>query len=388
MDDYSKLSASDGTGEAVVANIENNRSIGATTLDVDNVDNWPAEFIFVTGTLNPNNYIDNSSMTIMYGHLDAGNIVIDGYAPGYTDAGNTAGQIAIIKPTTEWVNQVVELARVAHDDDGKLKVDAPVTGGTSLRNLLPTGAIIDYAGRVAPTGFLFCDGSTVSRATYSDLFNALVPALGTFTITIASPGVATMAAHGMVTGDQVYLTTTGALPTGIVANTLYYAIRIDANTFRLATTRANAAAGTAINTSGTQSGTHTIRFCPYGLGDGSTTFTLPDARGRVLAGADAMGGTAASRLTLARSQGSYGQQGASGGAESHQLVTAELAAHNHTFSQRMMVWDAGQTNGAQTGAGPSQYYGFGQTASMQNAGSDTAHNNVQPTLVANKIIKT
>lgn len=118
MPDYDQLSASDGSGEAVLANVENNRSIGAVTLDVDSVDNWPAEFIFCTGTLNANNYIDNSSMTIMYGHLDSGNIVIDGYAPGYTDVGNTAGQIAIIKPTTNWIDSMVENIRVEHKDDG------------------------------------------------------------------------------------------------------------------------------------------------------------------------------------------------------------------------------------------------------------------------------
>lgn len=121
MDDYSKLSASDGTGEAVVANVETDRLSGATTLNVDNVDNWPTNFICVTGTLNPNNYIDNSSMSIFYGHLDAGNIVIDSFADGYTDVGNTAGQIAIIKPTTEWVNQIVTLARVVHADNGTFK---------------------------------------------------------------------------------------------------------------------------------------------------------------------------------------------------------------------------------------------------------------------------
>lgn len=124
MDDYSKLSASDGTGEAVVANVETDRLSGATTLNVDNVDNWPTNFICVTGTLNPNNYIDNSSMSIFYGHLDAGNIVIDSFAAGYTDVGNTAGQIAIIKPTSEWVNQIVELARVSHNNDGSIKPSA------------------------------------------------------------------------------------------------------------------------------------------------------------------------------------------------------------------------------------------------------------------------
>lgn len=81
---------------------------------------------------------------------------------------------------------------------------------------------------------------------------------GTFTITIASPGVATKTAHGFNTGDVIYLTTTGALPTGLAANTNYWVIRVTADTFRLATSSANATAGTAINTTGSQSGVHTI----------------------------------------------------------------------------------------------------------------------------------
>lgn len=82
--------------------------------------------------------------------------------------------------------------------------------------------------------------------------------IGTFTVTIATPGVATLVAHTLATGDAVTLSTTGSLPTGLVADTTYYAIRIDADTFNLATTLANALAGTKIATSGTQSGTHTL----------------------------------------------------------------------------------------------------------------------------------
>lgn len=81
--------------------------------------------------------------------------------------------------------------------------------------------------------------------------------LGTVTITIASPGVVTKTAHGLVTGDTITLTTTGALPTGLSVATTYWVIRVDANTFKLATSLANAQAGTAITTTGTQSGTHT-----------------------------------------------------------------------------------------------------------------------------------
>jgi hypothetical protein len=79
----------------------------------------------------------------------------------------------------------------------------------------------------------------------------------TVTITIATPGVVTWSGHGLSTGTPVIFSTTGALPTGITAGTTYYVIAVDTNTFRIATSLANALAGTAVNTSGSQSGTHT-----------------------------------------------------------------------------------------------------------------------------------
>jgi phage tail-like protein len=82
--------------------------------------------------------------------------------------------------------------------------------------------------------------------------------LGTATMTIAAPGVVTCAAHGLTTGDVVYFTTTGALPTGVTTAGRYYAIVVTSSTFRLATSAANATAGTAITTAGTQSGVHTV----------------------------------------------------------------------------------------------------------------------------------
>jgi parallel beta-helix repeat protein len=79
--------------------------------------------------------------------------------------------------------------------------------------------------------------------------------LGTCTITIASPGVVTLTGHGLIVNDVVYFTTTGALPTGLAANTPYYVKTVvDANTFQVSATKG----GAAINTSGTQSGTHTL----------------------------------------------------------------------------------------------------------------------------------
>lgn len=75
----------------------------------------------------------------------------------------------------------------------------------------------------------------------------------TVTMTIASPGVVTWNAHGMLDGDTVVFTTSGALPTGLTANTRYWVVNKATNTFQVAATQG----GTAINTSGSQSGTHT-----------------------------------------------------------------------------------------------------------------------------------
>ena len=63
------------------------------------------------------------------------------------------------------------------------------------------------------------------------------------------------AGHGSLGIFPVVFFTTGALPTGLSSNTLYWATYINATTFHVSTTIANAVAGTYINTSGTQSGT-------------------------------------------------------------------------------------------------------------------------------------
>jgi len=90
----------------------------------------------------------------------------------------------------------------------------------------------------------------------------------TFTVTIATPGVFTWASHGLVAGQMVILSTTGALPTGLSAGTEYFVVAgasLTTNTFELATTRANALAGTPINTTGSQSGTQTATSYVNGL---------------------------------------------------------------------------------------------------------------------------
>lgn len=73
----------------------------------------------------------------------------------------------------------------------------------------------------------------------------------------------------------------------------------------------------------TYAGLFSVIGTTYGAGDGSTTFTLPDLRGRVIAGEDDMGGTAANRLTSGGAGINGTVLGAAGGAETVTLTSAQ-----------------------------------------------------------------
>lgn len=158
---------------------------------------------------------------------------------------------------------------------------------------VPVATVIYSAARATPSGYLRCNGAAISRTTYANLFNALV-LRSTVTISIATPGVVTWANHGLGANDPVKFTTTGALPTGLTSNTTYYVVgaSVTANTFQVSAT----AGGAAINTTGTQSGVHTAISAAYGDGDGSTTFNVPDLRGRFVRDLDEGAGRDSNRV--------------------------------------------------------------------------------------------
>lgn len=122
----------------------------------------------------------------------------------------------------------------------------------------------------------------------------------------------------------------------------------------------------------------------WGVGDGSTTFGVPDSRRRTGVGS---GGTGTG--TLGNAVGNVG------GEETHQLTTAELAAHTHgvTDPGHFHTVNAGPSSGASGGAdtyrtdstAPTQSKVTGVT--VNSAGSDTAHNNMPPSYVATKVIR-
>lgn len=119
----------------------------------------------------------------------------------------------------------------------------------------------------------------------------------------------------------------------------------------------------------------------YGAGDGSTTFNVPDLRGRVIAGQDDMGGTSADRLT-AQTGGIDGDTlGAVGGTETHTLALTEMPNsfyYNSNLSQVTLDNFASYNDTARVS----------DVITHTTQGGGGAHNNVQPTIVLNYIIKT
>lgn len=192
-------------------------------------------------------------------------------------------------------------------------------------DVFPAGVVVDFAGAAAPTGWLICDGSAVSRATYPNLFSNI---------------------------------------------------------------------GTT-----------------HGAGDGSTTFNIPDCRGKTVHGKAA--------------SGTFQTLGATGGAETHVLTTAELPVHSHSISDPghgHSISDPGHTHSvpsiravadAATGSSGAKQWGtagavidiytafitstqgtgvsvVGNSTGItgtNNAGSGSAHSIVQPYIVLNKIIR-
>jgi microcystin-dependent protein len=223
-------------------------------------------------------------------------------------------------------------------NDGMDIIDAAIASVSGGSGGVPSGSVMDYAGATAPAGWLLCFGQAISRTTYAPLFTAI---------------------------------------------------------------------GTV-----------------YGAGDGSTTFNLPDCRGRVSAGKDDMGGTSANRLTGLSGGVNGDTLGGTGGAESHTLTEAQLAGHthagstagagNHThFTLSSLAPNIGFPNNNvsatnsptytnQTGSytlvsrsdNPTADIGITggtgahtHTVTVASSGSNEAHNNVQPTIIFNKIIK-
>ena len=179
--------------------------------------------------------------------------------------------------------------------------DISATGTIHGTSPLPAGGIIPYAGSTAPTGWLLCDGSTISSTTYNALY--------------------------------------------LVVGTTY--------------------------------------------GGDSSNFALPDLRGRMVAGVDAMnnsvgsGGGAASRLTGASTLAAVS------GSETQTLSTHQMPSHTHdTYTGQANNNQNGVAGRAPKGSDISSPTIAAYSNGALTKGGDQPHQNMPPYLVLNYIIKT
>lgn len=180
-------------------------------------------------------------------------------------------------------------------------------GGTKkleVAMIMPTGAILDYAGPNAPDGWLFCYGQTLN-ATTSPQYLPLYQAIG--------------------------------------------------NTY----------GGSSLN-----------------------DFVVPDLRGRVAAGKDNMGGSSADRLTAPLDGDILGN---AAGLQTHTLTQTEMPVHDHGGrvggTQNGDYWNVNDgSGGGGYGIAPANNNN-GRRMTIPANGAGGAHNNLQPTIILNKIIK-
>ena len=230
-----------------------------------------------------------------------------------------------------------------------------ITDGTSVYPVVPSNfpSNITVKGNVSVSGNMNIASNTSIG--------------GTVTIT----GANVQAANAKVCASAFYgdgTNLTGAMPTGAI---IPYAVTAAPTGFVLCN-------GAALSRS-TYSTLFAVVSSLYGDGDGSSTFNVPDLRGRFIGGWDA-GTSVLTSVTVSMILGSSIAN--TGGTQAVSLTTAQMPAHAHEYRRYNPDATGGANGGGSTGGLDTTSVTTGST------GSTGAHSNIPPTIILNYIIKT
>lgn len=247
------------------------------------------------GTTNPKTTWQDSGQSIPYG-----NPIVLNQAGEPNNAAGIWG--------TGSYRQIVQDANGSIIWDALTSTSASTAPGTAGDGL-PLGFIMPYAGSVAPAGYDFAYGQAYSRSTFPLLLAAVTITESGSCINGSANVTGLTDTSQMGVGQPIE---SGCFPSNTTVNAIISPTSIQASTTATGVT-----------------GTYSFQIFPFGNGNGSTTFNLPDLRGYVPAGRDNMGGTPASRLTAASKVGGWDYTGAAGGLDALTLSTSQLPAHTH-----------------------------------------------------------
>ena len=214
---------------------------------------------------------------LLFEHLNLIKDQKDVYDQAIADASYVLGKAMIDSVLAKAKGSNISYSQTDTTANSDLDLIEAITTTMNGNGAMPTGRIGLVNSAVAQT--IALDTRVMSKNYYGQVtggsglrvfqniggFEAIYeyPALGSNnaasqTFTAATTDLCTAAAHGFQTGDRVRVSSATTLPAGLSAATTYYVIYVSANTFKLATTDANATAGTAIDITDTGTGTHSI----------------------------------------------------------------------------------------------------------------------------------
>lgn len=262
--------------------------------------------------------------------------------------------------------------------NGNPSPDAIFDAGSNLtfqavRDDTTSAAAIQHGGAVQPTYYKYLlNGSAVTAAaTVAPATAVLIDVVGFYRVTSVTTTSAqattntlgqsatftaddttdictytstTSYPSNILVGTRVRLTTTTTLPAGLALATDYYVIKVSDTTFKLATSYANAVAGTAINITSTGTGTHTVSWLlpRYTNGAGlNAIFFNPASTAMGAATPNLSIGYTNSSQTASRATPTVLPIGKTAASNSHILYTGATGAGKYNFAVPRQSGDSG-----------------------------------------------